>query len=420
MIYVRNKEGKALMPSERGGRIGYLLRHGKAHVVSRVPFVVQLDYESTTYTQEVSLGIDAGSKHIGVSASSEKRELLAAQVELRSDVANLLSTRRELRRTRRNRKTRYRKVRFDNRKRKVGWIAPSIEQKVESHLKVIRLVHKLLPITKTTIEVAQFDAQKIKNPDIKGEEYQQGEQMGFWNVREYVLARDGHKCIHCKGKSKDPILNVHHLESRKTGGNSPSNLVTLCETCHKAYHRGEFDLKIKRGTTLRDAAVMNIMRWSVYERAKEEFGNVHLTYGYITKHTRIGNCIAKTHAADAFCIAKNVHARKLDSFFMCRCVPRHTRALHVANPKKGGIRRSCIASHKIGKSRFQRFDMVRWKGKECFIFGSSNGCQVVLRTTNTGKVHNSAKININTIKFLRRLRNNILVEEKASENYVRI
>lgn len=414
MIYVRSKEGKALMPSERGGRIGYLLRHGKAHVVSRVPFVVQLDYESTTYTQEVRLGIDAGSKHIGVSASSEKKELLAAQVELRSDVVNLLSTRRELRRTRRSRKTRYRKVRFDNRKKKDGWLAPSIEQKVESHLKVIRLVHKLLPITKTTIEVAQFDAQKIKNPDIKGDEYQQGEQMGFWNVREYVLSRDGHKCIHCKGKSKDPILNVHHLESRKTGGNSQSNLVTLCETCHKAYHRGEFDLKVKRGTTLRDAAVMNIMRWAVYERAKAEFGNVHLTYGYITKHTRIENGIDKTHAADAFCIAKNINAMRLSSFFMCRCVPRHTRSLHVANPKKGGIRRSCIASHKIGKSCFQRFDMVRWKGKECFIFGSTHG-NVVLRKINGVKVHETQAMSAKTIKFLKRIRNNILVEVRASE-----
>lgn len=415
MIYVRSKEGKALMPSERGGRIGYLLRHGKAHVVSHVPFVVQLDYESTAYTQEVSLGIDAGSKHIGVSASSERKELLAAQVELRSDVVNLLSTRRELRRTRRNRKTRYRKSRFDNREKKDGWIAPSIEQKVESHLKVIRLAHKLLPITKTTIEVAQFDAQKIKNPDIKGEEYQRGEQMGFWNVREYVLARDGQKCVHCKGKSKDPILNVHHLESRKVGGNSPSNLVTLCETCHKAYHRGEFDLKVKRGTTLRDAAVMNIMRWSVYERAKAEFGNVYLTYGYITKHTRIENGIAKTHAADAFCIAKNVNAMRLSSFFMCRCVPRHTRVLHVANPKKGGIRRSTIASHKIGKSRFQRFDMVRWKGKDCFIFGSTNG-RPVLRDIKGIKMHDKQAVNIKAIKFLKRLRNNILVEEKTSES----
>ena len=409
MIYVKSKDGKVIMPSERRGRIGYLLRHGKAHVVSRVPFVVQLDYDSTTYTQDVSLGIDAGSKHIGVSASSEKNEMLAAQVELRNDIVKLISTRRELRRTRRNRKTRYRKARFDNRKKKDGWLAPSVEQKVESHLKVIRLVHKLLPITKTTIEVAQFDIQKIKNPYIKGEDYQQGEQMGFWNVREYVLARDGHKCVHCKGKSKDPVLNVHHLESRKTGGNSPSNLVTLCETCHKAYHRGEFDLKIKRGSSLRDAAVMNIMRWEVYERAKAEFGNVHLTYGYITKHTRIENCINKTHAADAFCIAKNVHAMRLSSFFMCRCVPRHTRTLHVANPKKGGIRRSCIATHKIGKSRFQRYDMVRWKGMDCFIFGSTHG-RPILRYIEGIQVANQPSVNIKTIKFLRRMRCSILVK----------
>lgn len=415
MIYVKSKDGKILMPSERNGRIGYLLRHGKAHVISLVPFVVQLDYESTTYTQEVSLGIDAGSKHVGVSASSEKKELFAAQVELRNDVTKLLSTRRELRRTRRNRKTRYRKARFDNRKKKDGWLAPSVGQKVESHLKVIRLVHGLLPITKTTIEVAQFDVQKINNPNIIGDEYQQGEQMGFWNVREFVLARDGHRCVHCKGKSKDAILNVHHMESRKIGGNSPSNLITLCETCHKAYHRGEFDLKIKRGSSLRDAAVMNIMRWTIYERAKAEFQNTYLTYGYITKHIRIGYGIAKTHAADAFCIAKNVHARRLKSYFLCRCIPRHTRALHVANPKKGGVRRSCIASHKIGKSRFQRYDMVQWEGKECFIFGSTNG-RPILRDMNGKQIAEQPSVNIRTIKFLKRLRNNILVEERTSES----
>lgn len=414
-IYTRSKENKALMPTERRGRIGYLLRHGKAHVVSRVPFVVQLDYESPIYTQAVSLGIDAGSKHIGVSASTEKKELFAAQVELRSDVTKLLSDRRELRRTRRSRKTRYRKPRFNNRRKKAGWLAPSIEQKVGSHLKVIRLVRGLLPLSMITIEVAQFDVQKIKNPNIEGKDYQQGEQSGFWNAREYVLARDGHRCVHCKGKSKDPILNVHHLESRKTGGNSPSNLVTLCETCHKAYHRGEFELKIKRGSSFRDASIMIIMRWAVYERARSEFGNVHLTYGYSTKHTRIENGIAKTHAADAFCIARNIRARRSDSFFLCRCVPRHTRALHVANPKRGGIRRSAIAPHKIGGSHFQRFDMVRWKGKECFIFGSTGG-RPVLRNCSGYKIHETNSVNIKTVKFLRRLRNNILMEERTSES----
>ena len=412
MIYVRSKDGKVLMPTERCGKIGYLLRHGKAHVASRVPFIVQLDYETSTYTQDVSLGIDAGSKHIGVSASSEKKELFAAQVELRSDIVSLLSTRRELRRTRRNRKTRYRKARFNNRKKKDGWIAPSIEQKVASHLKVIRLVHDLLPIAKTTIEVGQFDAQKIKNPDIKGEDYQQGEQMGFWNIREYVLARDGHRCVHCNGKSKDSILNVHHLEGRKTGGNSPGNLVTLCETCHKAYHRGEFALKIKRRSSLRDAAVMNIMRWAVYDRAKLEFGNVNLTYGYATKYTRIENGITKTHTADAFCIAKNVHAMRSRIFFLCRCVRRHTRALHVCNPKRGGMRRYCIASHKIGKSRFQRYDMVRWKGRECFISGSTKG-RPVLRDIEGIKMHDKQSVSTKTIKFLKRIRNNIAICERA-------
>lgn len=412
MIYVRSKDGKVLMPTERCGKIGYLLRHGKAHVASRVPFIVQLDYETSTYTQDVSLGIDAGSKHIGVSASSEKKELFAAQVELRSDIVSLLSTRRELRRTRRNRKTRYRKARFNNRKKKDGWIAPSIEQKVASHLKVIRLVHDLLPIAKTTIEVGQFDAQKIKNPDIKGEDYQQGEQMGFWNIREYVLARDGHRCVHCNGKSKDSILNVHHLEGRKTGGNSPGNLVTLCETCHKAYHRGEFALKIKRRSSLRDAAVMNIMRWAVYDRAKLEFGNVNLTYGYATKYTRIENGITKTHTADAFCIAKNVHAMRSRIFFLCRCVRRHTRALHVCNPKRGGMRRYCIASHKIGKSRFQRYDMVRWKGRECFISGSTKG-RPVLRDIEGIKMHDKQSVSTKTIKFLKRIRNNIAICERT-------
>ena len=111
--------------------------------------------------------------------------------------------------------------------------------------------------------------QKIKNPDIQGEEYQQGKQLGFWNVREYVLWRDGHACQHCHGKSKDHVLNVHHLESRKTGGDAPNNLITLCETCHKAFHRGKFELKIKRGKPLRDAAFMGIMRWAFYKRLKK-------------------------------------------------------------------------------------------------------------------------------------------------------
>ena len=335
MVYILDINNKPLMPTERHGHVRKLLRDGKACVIRRTPFTIRLNYETTSYVQKVNLGIDAGTKHIGVSATTSQKELFASEVILRSDITDLLSTRREQRRTRRNR-LRYRKPRFVNRKRPEDWLAPSVQNCVDAHLRVISKVHKLLPVSKTTIEVAQFDAQKIKDSSISGEEYQQGEQMGFWNVREYVLARDGHKCQHCHGKSKDPILNVHHLESRKTGGNAPNNLITLCETCHKDYHKGKIELKIKRGTSLRDAAVMNIMRWAVYNQARKEFPDVHLTYGYITKNTRIRTGLQKTHAVDARCISGNPTSEALGYYFLQKQIRRHNRQIHKANLLKGG------------------------------------------------------------------------------------
>ena len=100
--------------------------------------------------------------------------------------------------------------------------------------------------------------------------------MGFWNVREYVLFRDNHQCQCCKGKSKDNRLNVHHIESRKTGGNSPSNLITLCETCHNDYHQGKIKLNIKRGKSFRDAAFMGIMRKALLLRLGQIYPNVQV------------------------------------------------------------------------------------------------------------------------------------------------
>lgn len=202
------------MPTENHAKVRKLLKEDKAKVIKRCPFTIQLLYESTRYVQEISLSIDAGSKHIGLSATTKEKELYASDVELRSNIVDLISTRREYRRTRRNRKTRYRKARFNNRvsTKKKGWIAPSIRQKIETHLTVVEKVHQILPISKIIVETASFDIQKIKNPDIKGKEYQEGEQLNFFNIREYVLSRDNHMCQCCKGKSKDRVLNVHHIE----------------------------------------------------------------------------------------------------------------------------------------------------------------------------------------------------------------
>ena len=234
MVYVLDINGQPLMPTDRYGKVRHLLKENKAKVIKCCPFTIQLLYKSTPYTQLITLGVDAGSKHIGLSATTETKVLYESDVELRNDIVGLLATRRENRRTRRNRKTRYRKPRFNNRvkTKKKGWLAPSIRQKINCHLTVIDKITKILPITKIITEVASFDIQKIKNPGIAGTDYQEGEQLGFWNVREYVLFRDGHTCQYCHGKSKDKVLNVHHIESRKTGGNAPNNLITLCETCH--------------------------------------------------------------------------------------------------------------------------------------------------------------------------------------------
>ena len=176
------------MPTERFGKVRRLLKNGLAHVVCRIPFTIRLDYETTHFVQPISLGVDAGSKHIGISATTSEKELYAADVELRNDIVEKLSTRREQRRTRRNRLC-YRKARFTNRlssKRK-GWLAPSVENKIQTHLTVVEKIHKFLPITKIVVETASFDIQKIKNPSISSEEYQRGEQLDFFNVREYVL-----------------------------------------------------------------------------------------------------------------------------------------------------------------------------------------------------------------------------------------
>ena len=258
------------MPTENHAKVRILLKTKKAKVVKRCPFTIKLTYNSTNYTQEITLGVDAGSKHIGISATTEDKVLFESDVELRNDIVDLISTRRQNRRSRRSRKTRYRKARFNNRKRKEGWLAPSVQNKVDSHVTVIRKVYEILPITRIIVEVASFDIQKIKNPTISGVDYQRGEQLNFYNIREYVLFRDGHKCQCCKGKSKNKILNVHHIESRHTGGNAPNNLITLCKTCHSNYHKGILKLpkEIHRGMSFKDATFMGIMRWSLYNTVK--------------------------------------------------------------------------------------------------------------------------------------------------------
>ena len=412
MVYVLDKYGHPLMPTERHGKVRRLLNSSKAKVIKRCPFTIQLMYESMTNTQDISLGVDAGSKHIGISATTTDKELYAADIELRNDIVELLSTRREARRARRNRNTRYRAPRFNNRKREDNWLAPSVRAKVVTHLKVVNGVQKILPVSKIIVEVASFDIQKFKNPNIFGAEYQQGKQLNFWNVREYVLFRDGHTCQCCKGKSKDKILNVHHIESRKTGGDSPDNLITLCETCHKGYHNGTLKLPktIRRGMSFRDATFMGVMRWAFYNKLKELYPNVKMTYGYITKNTRIENDLPKEHYIDARCISGNPLARPLGYVYYQKKVRCHNRQIHKYKINKGGVRKNNQAEYKV--KDFRLFDKVRYKNKEYFVFGRRNSGFFDIRNLQGEKV-NKGSISYRKIKFLE-TSNGYLIERRLA------
>lgn len=418
-VYVQNIDGQPLMPTTRCGKVRRMLKNKQAKVVKRCPFTIRLLYNTGNVMQPVVLGVDAGSKTIGLSATTEKKELYAAEITLRTDITNNLSTRREFRNARRHRKTRYRQPRFNNRvkSKHKGWLAPSVEAKINAHIQAVRSVSKILPIVHVTIEVASFDTQLIQAVNAgkavpSGEDYQHGEQLGFWNVREYVLCRDGRKCACCHGKSKDPILNVHHIESRKTGGDAPNNLITLCETCHKGYHKGTINLpvSIKRGTSLRDAAFMNIMRWTVYNRLQDIYPrNVSITYGYITKNIRITCGLPKTHCVDARCISGNPCAEPLGHYYNQRRVRGRNRQLHKTTFLKGGIRKSNQAAKEVFGLRL--FDKVMYLGQECFVFAR--------RTRGTFNIRLLDGTKINTDVSRKRLKllehsNTILTEIKQS------
>ena len=68
LVYILDKDNKPLMPcSPRVAKL--LLRNGKATVAQRTPFTIKLLFGSSGYKQDVTLGVDAGSKTIGLSAT---------------------------------------------------------------------------------------------------------------------------------------------------------------------------------------------------------------------------------------------------------------------------------------------------------------------------------------------------------------
>jgi hypothetical protein len=328
LVYVLNKNGESLMPTTPK-KAKKLLQQNKAKVITAKPFTIQLLFGSSGYKQDITLGIDSGYLNIGFSATTEKKELISGEVKLLQGISNRITEKAQYRRIRRQ-KLRYRKARWQNRKINNGWLAPSIQHKLDSHIRFIDKLKGILPITQIIVEVANFDIQRIKNPEIQGEEYQQGEQMGFWNLREYILHRDNHKCQNpnCKNKDNQPILEIHHIKFQSNGGTDiPGNLITLCNKCHTSpnHKQGKFlyDWQTNKPKIcgFKDATFMSMVRWKLVK-----FIDCLHTYGYITKRNRIKCGIEKSHFNDAFIISNGTIQQRTEPIIFEQ-VKRNNRSL---------------------------------------------------------------------------------------------
>ena len=390
---VLDQQGKPLMPTTRLGKVYRLLKAKKAHIVSYEPFTIQLDYQPDTQViQPMTLGVDSGAIHSGYSVANEHREYYSAEVVARNDISNRLSDRRMYRQTRRSRKTRYRKPRFNNRKnKKKGWLPPSLEQKVAVQVNEIDHIHRYFPIETIIVETAEFDIQKIKNPDISGIEYQQGTLQGY-NIRNYLLEKHGRKCFYC-GKAVSGFEVEHMLPKSRGGSNRIDNLTLSCHDCNEkkgTLTAEEFiqqTLPVKKATAklkqlpnekrlFKYMAYMNATRWTLYDAIKERYPNVKMTYGYITKYNRIQAGLPKAHHIDAKCITGFATVPSMSQTVIKVKMRRHNRQLHRATFSEGHVRKA--ASLPTTVFGFRLYDRVLFNNHRYYIKGRRSSGAFVL------------------------------------------
>ena len=386
MVYVISQNNEPLMPCTNViARL--LLKQGKAKVKRKEPFTIKLMYETSTYTQNLTLGVDTGSGTIGTAVANDNGDIVyMSEVIVRNDVTDKMTKRAKYRRNRRNRKTRYRKARFNNRANSIkkDRFSPTMQSKLHSHVKEIEYIKSILPVTTIVFETGQFDTHLMKNPSLANPKvkhwgYQKGTNYGFENTKAMVLNRDNYTCQCCKGKHKDSKLEVHHIIFRGQGGSDEeSNLITLCHTCHKDLHSGKIikELSGKTKGNLKYATQMNLIRKQLFNTYPEAIE----TFGYVTKANRLQLGIEKEHYYDACVIATNGQPFKIMSnLYKKKCIP-----CGDFQKTKGVRSEQRIVTDKI--LGFRKFDKVRYFGKEYFIKGRMSTGYAVLMDIEGNKI----------------------------------
>lgn len=309
-VFVIDSQRNPLMPCH-SAKARELLKQGKAAVFRRYPFTIILKERIGGDTQPIAYKVDPGAKTTGIALVADtkhgKRVVWSAELHHRGNaIRDALLSRRQLRRTRRTRNLRYRPARFLNRRTSKGWIPPSLKSRVDNIMSWGARLYRFAPLTSISQELVRFDTQLMKNSEISGVEYQQGELQGY-EVREYLLEKWQRKCAYC-GK-KDVPFEVEHINPRARGGsNRVSNLTLACHDCNEAKGSktaAEFgypNIQKQAKKPLKDAAAVNATRWSLY-RALEATGlPLEVGTGGRTKFNRVRQNYPKAHWIDAACV----------------------------------------------------------------------------------------------------------------------
>lgn len=386
-VFVLSKEGIPLMPTTpRRARLW--LKARRAKVIRHEPFTIQLCFETASYTQAVTVGVDSGSKTVGIAAIAKGETLLQAEVHLRTNISEKLTQRRTYRRTRRRRKTRYRAPRYANRTRRTGWLPPSVSSKLSATLKAVRFVASLLPVRQVNVEIASFDTQKMRNPETTGVAYQQGTLFGY-RVREYLLEKWQRTCAYCG--AKDAALQVEHIVPKVRGGSDRvDNLTLACAPCNQrkgnrtAAEFGFPQIQAQARLPLRDAAQVSTLKAALLSQLTRLFGEqrVQVRYGYQTKYQRIrGLNLSKSHAHDAVAIACELGEVivPLSVAWQIRCLPRGS--YQRFNGKR--------SEHKIWAPRkvkgWRLYELVEAKGHRGYIGGRREKGSFIVKDLVSGK-----------------------------------
>lgn len=383
MVYVISKDNKPLMPCSNAiARL--LLKQRKAKVKRKQLFTIKLNYDTTNYTQNLTLGVDTGSGIIGNAVSTEDGKIVyISEVSVRNDISEKMNQRAKYRNNRRNRKTRYRESRFFNRKNSIkkDRFSPTMISKFHSHIKETEFIKSILPIKNLVLETGKFDPQLMQNPELKYKPwgYQKGKNYGFANTRDMVLNRDNYTCQCCKSKRKDSKLEVHHIVFRSNNGSDDeSNLITLCKTCHSLLHKSEIQLNLKgcKKNSLKYATQMNSIRKQLLRHYPEAIE----TFGYITKENRLNINVGKEHYLDACVIATGGNKFEIKSnLYKKKHIPKgdYQQTKGIRSEQKLNTKKIC---------GFRKFDKIRYFGKEYFIKGRMSTSYVFLMDIDGNKI----------------------------------